>query len=132
MPGVVRIKIVKRDGGISDAPSKMYSRLALAYKPWISPDRKTHGVNKVFKDGYNCLIPDEIYKEYYPIRKAYARLAKEAIRDALRRQRMLGSLEHMKVEARLRRLRAEELKYKKNLDDLILAEGGELDPRQVA
>jgi len=132
MPGTVRIKIVKRDGGISDAPSKMYSRLGLAYRPWISPDRKTHGVNKIFKDNYNCLIPDEIYKEYYPIRKAYARLAKEAIRNALIRQQMVGSLEHLKTEARLRKLKAEELKYKKKLDDLILAEGGELEAQQIS
>lgn len=131
MPGVIRIKIIKRSGGQRDVPSIMYSRLALAYKPWISPDRKKHGVNKVFKDEYICLIPDEIYKEYYPIRRRYARLAKQEIRNTLMVQRQMKSLDSLKLDGRLRRLKAEELKYAKKLDDLIEAEGGIVQPTIV-
>ena len=131
MPGVIRIKIIKRDGGISDAPSKMFSRLALAYRPWISPDRKKHGVNKVFKDNYNCLIPDEIYEEYYPIRKHYAMLAKKEIRNTLLVQRQMKSLDGLKLDTRLRKMKADELKYRKKLDKLTIDEGGILDPMPV-
>lgn len=116
MPGVIRTKIIKSTGGISDAPSKMYGRLALSYKPWISPDRKKHGVNKIFKDNFKCLIPDEIYKDYFPIRRKYALMAKEAIRETLMIQRQLGSLERLKVTSRLRRLQNEELKIKTALN----------------
>jgi hypothetical protein len=128
MPGVMRSKVVKRDGGVSDAPSKVYARLALTYEPWRSPDLKSHGVNKRFKDTYNCLIPDEIYKEYYPIRKHYAKQAKIQIRETLMLQRKLGSLNRLKLENRLKRLEAEEAKHKKALDKMIREEGGLVEP----
>lgn len=54
MPGTLRTKIVKRDGGIGDNPTRLYSRLALTYEPWYSPDLKKHGVNKRFKDNFSC------------------------------------------------------------------------------
>lgn len=132
MPGVIRTKIIKRDGGKSDAPSKMYARLALSYKPWISPDRKKHGVNKVFKDNYNCLIPDEIYKEYYPIRRMYAMKAKEAIRKQLLIQREMADFEELRLQSRLRKLRADQFKYKKGLDKMIEDEGGAIAPTVIA
>jgi len=132
MPGVLRTKIVKRDGGISDAPSKMFSRLALSYEPWRSPDLKKHGVNKRFKDNYNCFIPDEIYKEYYPIRRHYAKMAKEQIRETLRIQRAMKSRDKMKLDQRIRKLESEERKYAKSLDDLIKAEGGEIETAPIA
>ena len=116
MPGVIRTKIIKRDGGKSDAPSKMHSRLALSYKPWISPDRKKHGVNKVFKDNFNCMIPDKIYEEYYPIRKRYAQMAKDKIRETLIIQREIQSLGRLKVQSRLRRLRKENAKIEAKLN----------------
>ena len=97
MPGVIRTKIIKSTGSASGAPSQMYARLALSYKPWISPDRKKHGVNKVFKDVFNCMIPDEIYKDYFPIRRKYAMMAKEAIRETLMIQRQLQTLDRLKV-----------------------------------
>ncbi len=128
MPGTLRTKIVKRQGGISDAPSVKWGRLAITYEPWQTPDMKKHGVNKRFKDNYNCMIPDEIYKEYYPIRKHYAMQAKIAIREALNVQRRMQSIEDLKNEGRLRRLKAEELKYAKNLDKMIKDEGGEVAP----
>jgi hypothetical protein len=130
MPGTLRTKIVKRDGGIGDNPTRLYSRLALTYEPWYSPDLKKHGVNKRFKDNFNCYIPDEIYKEYYPIRKAYAMKAKLAIREALLIQRQVRSLNEIKLTQRLRRLKGEELKYAKKLDKIIEAEGGINDKRE--
>lgn len=132
MPGTLRTKIIKRDGGISDAPSKMYSRLALTYEPWRSPDLKKHGVNKRFKDEFNCLIPDEIYKEYYPIRKAYAKRAKIAIREALLIQRRVSSVKDLRLQARLRKLKADELKIAKHLGNIIPDEGGSVIAERVA
>jgi hypothetical protein len=129
MPGTLRTKIVKSTGGISDAPSKKWGRLAITYEPWQTPDMKKHGVNKRFKDNFNCMIPDEIYKEYYPIRKHYAMQAKLAIREALNVQRRMRSIEDLKNEGRLRRLKADELKYAKNLDKMIKDEGGVHDKR---
>ena len=128
MPGTLRTKIVKRQGGNRDDPSTLWGRLALTYEPWQTPDMKKHGVNKRFKDVFNCYIPDQIYKEYYPIRRGYAMKAKLAIRDALIVQRKLQSLNSLKVDGRLRRLRAEELKIAKKLDKIIDDEGGTVEP----
>ena len=121
MPGVIRTKIIKSHGGKSTAPSVMYGRLALSYKPWISPDRKKHGVNKVFKDKFNCLIPDEIYKDYFPIRKHYAQMAKDAIRETLLIQREIQSLGRLKVQSRLRKLRNENAKIEAKLNKELTA-----------
>ncbi len=84
MPGTLRVKIIKRDGGNSDAPSKMFARRAVGYKPWVSPDLKSKGVNKILIDDYSCKLPDEFYKWYQPTRKTYAMVAKRAMKKALR------------------------------------------------
>ena len=131
MPGTMRVKIMKRTGGISDAPSVKWGRLAIAYEPWQTPDMKKHGVNKRFKDTFNCYIPDEIYKDYYPIRKHYAKQAKLAIREALLIQRRIRSLNDIKLERRLRELRAKELKHAKSLDKIIEDEGGALETAPI-
>ena len=129
MPGTLRTKIVKRYSAVRDDPSTKWGRMAITYEPWRTPDMKKHGVNKRFKDNFNCWIPDEIYKEYYPIRKAYAMQAKLAIRDALIVQRKLQSLNEKKVDRRLRNILAEELKIAKNLDKVIKAEVSANDKR---
>ena len=87
MPATLRIKIIKRDGGDSDSNTRRNSRIALCYRPWRTPDGKKHGVNKIFKDDFNCYLNDELYAEYFPLRKKYAMKAKEAIRDSLITQR---------------------------------------------
>ena len=131
MPGTLRTKIVKSRGGISDAPSVKWGRLAITYEPWQTPDMKKHGVNKRFKDNFNCMIPDEIYKEYYPIRKHYAMQAKLAIREALNIQRVKQNIENLKDGDRLRRLKADELKYAKNLDKVIKDEDDNVEPTKA-
>lgn len=83
MPGTVRVKIIKRDGGIYDSPSRKWSRQAIGYRPWRSPDLKSHGVNKVIEDQFSCGLPDEFYKWYKPTRKKYATAAKLAMRAEL-------------------------------------------------
>ncbi|GAG57966.1 unnamed protein product, partial [marine sediment metagenome] len=77
MPGTIRIKVIKRDGGGTDNDSRLYSRKAVAYKPWVSPDLKMHGVNKIMEDDFSCKLPDEFYKWYKPTREKYASLAKK-------------------------------------------------------
>ena len=86
MPGTIRIRIIKRDGGRSDADSKVFSRRAIGYLPYKTPDLKKGGVNKVLEDDYSCKLPEEFYKWYKPTREAYARRAKLAMRDELRRR----------------------------------------------
>ena len=86
MPGTMRIKIIKRDGGGSDADSRLYSRRALGYVPWKYPDLKGGGVNKKLEDDFSCKLPDEFYKWYKPTRERYATLAKLAMRRELRRK----------------------------------------------
>ena len=129
MPGTLRTKIVKARGGVRDDPSTKWGRLAITYEPWRTPDMKKHGVNKRFKDNFNCYIPDEIYKDYYPIRKGYAMKAKLAIRDTLLVQQQMQSLNEVKLTQRLRRLKGEELKYAKKLDAIIAKETGPNDKR---
>ncbi len=85
MPGTMRIKIIKRDGGNSYAPSKVFARRAIGYVPWKSPDLKSGGVNKKIEDDFSCKLPDEFYKKWYkPTRERYALAAKLAMKQALR------------------------------------------------
>lgn len=87
IPGTIRIKVIKRDGGRSDAPSKLFARRAIGYKPYRSPDLKKTGVNKVIEDDYSCKLPDEFYFQWYkPTREFYAQAAKLAMREELRRR----------------------------------------------
>lgn len=86
MPGTMRIKVIKRDGGRSDADSKVFARRALGYVPWKSPDLKSGGVNKKIEDDYSCKLPDEFYKWYKPTRRKYATAAKKAMRRELIRR----------------------------------------------
>ena len=84
MPGTIRIKIIKRRGGDSDADSIRFARRAVGYRPWVSPDLKSKGVNKVLMDDFSCKLPDEFYRWYKPTRERYARVAKLAMRAALK------------------------------------------------
>jgi len=115
MPGMRRIKIIRSTSRKPDAPSKLNARTAICYQPWRSPDLKKHGVYKRFYDKYSCMIPDEIYDIYYPIRREYARLAKEAIREQLRLRSTLSEVQQLKIQKRLRNLQNEESKITKDL-----------------
>lgn len=86
MPGTMRVKIIKRDGGGSDADSRLYSRRALGYVPWKYPDLKGGGVNKKLVDDFSCKLPDKFYKWYKPTREFYATRAKLAMREELKRK----------------------------------------------
>lgn len=83
MPGTIRVKVIKREGGIKNNPSKLYARQARGYKPYRSPDLKKTGVNRILTDDFSCHIPDEIYKFYQPKREHYAQMAKVNIRDTM-------------------------------------------------
>jgi len=117
MPEMIRVNIVKRDGGISDAPSKLYSRRGVAYEKWESPDMKRGGVNKIWTDDFSCRLRDEVYEEYKPVRDHYARMAKLAIAENLRRKRKRTELEDLKTEKRIRKLRKEI--YGESIDERI-------------
>lgn len=86
MPGAIRIKVYKRDGGKSDAPSKLYARHARGYKPYRAPDLKKTGVNRYLDDDFSCYIPDDVYAYYFPNRQHYAKMAKLEIRKTLMAQ----------------------------------------------
>jgi hypothetical protein len=107
MPGMVRIKIVKRDGSnnmVETRDSKLFSRTAIGYKPWKSPDLKRGGVNKVLIDDFSCKMRQELYDYYQPIRNDYARQAKIQIRDNLSHANRKANLEEMKTMKRLKEL----------------------------
>lgn len=123
MPGMRRIKIIKRDGGIRDTPTKLFSRTAICYQPWRSPDLKAHGVYKRFYDQYSCQIPDEIYEIYYPIRREYARLAKMAIKEQLALRSTMSQVAQLRIKSRLRKLETEEVKIQKALSKVLKDEG---------
>ena len=90
MPGAIRVKVYKRDGGQYDNPSRLYSRHARGYKPYRSPDLKKTGVNRILDDDFSCYIPDDVYAVYFPKREHYARMAKLEIRKVLRDQMAKG------------------------------------------
>ena len=117
MPEMIRVNVVKRDGGISDAPSKRFARKANAYQKWESPDLKRGGVNTKWRDNYSCYIRDEVYSEYKPVRDRYARMAKLQIAKNLRIKRLKDELEDLKTERHVKRLRKE--LYAETVDDRI-------------
>ena len=84
MPGTVRGRIIKRDGGIRDQPSSLYARRCRGYKPYRMPDLKKTGVNVLWEDDFSCRIPDDVWGYYYPLRRGYALRAKQNIVDMLK------------------------------------------------
>ena len=87
MPGMIRVRITKRDGGRRDDDAKLYSRRAIGYRPWKSPDLKSGGVNRIIEDDYSCKLPEPFYSDWYkPTRESYARTAKMAMREELKRR----------------------------------------------
>lgn len=123
MPGMIRIKVVKRDGSSNlneTRESKLFARKAIGYKPWKSPDLKRGGVNKVLTDTFSCKMRDELYEYYYPIRKSYARKAKLQIRTNLLNSSRKEQLEELKNMKRLRKL--EEQLFNKAKDKKVVSE----------
>lgn len=106
MPGMIRIKIVKRDGTTNmGAPdSVLYSRRAVGYKPWKSPDLKRGGVNKVLIDDFSCKMEQTLYDYYKPIRDQYARDAKKEIIKNLRNASRKEEINELGDMRRLRKL----------------------------
>jgi hypothetical protein len=117
MPEMIRVLIVKRDGGRGDSPSRLYSRQAKAYKKWESPDMKRGGVNKIWIDDFSCLIRQEVYDEYKPVRDHYARQAKLQIAKNLRHKQDREHLQELKTQRSIRRL--EKQIYGKTVDQKI-------------
>lgn len=96
MPGTMRIKIIKRDGGRADSDSRVFSRRAIGYVPWKYPDMKAGGVNKKLEDDFSCKLPEPFYSKWYkPTREHYAKAAKLEMLAELRRKR-LAALEASK------------------------------------
>ena len=92
MPGTLRGQVMKTrgDNNMSDAPGMRYARRCRGYKPYRAPDLKKTGVNVKWEDNFSCLIPQDIYDFYQPMRKGYADLAKLAIQEVLTAQRKKG------------------------------------------
>lgn len=135
MPGMRRVKIIKRSGGRMgrnkrSVDSEMWRRLAICYEPWTSPDLKSHGVYKKFYDTFRCKIPDDVYKVYYPIRKEYATLAKMKIKEELKLRSTLSRVEQLRYKARLRQLENEEVKIQSALKKELAKEGINYDDNQ--
>ncbi len=88
-PGMMRIKIIKRYGSrrsLSPPPSVRFGRRAIGYRPYRLPDLKKTGVNKILVDDFSCKFPDHFYSWYKPTRDKYAKAAKLAIKEALRKR----------------------------------------------
>ena len=117
MPEMIRINVVKRDGGKRDSESRRFSRQAKAYQKWESPDLKRGGVNKIWIDNYSCKIRDSVYAEYKPVRDHYARMAKLQIAKNLRNKIDRDELDELKVQRRLKNLRKE--LYGETIDEKV-------------
>lgn len=107
MPDMIRVRCVKRTGGIQDERYRKFARVAKAYKKWESPDLKRGGVNTRWIDEYSCEMEQELYEEYHPIRIEYARKAKMEIVQNINRQKQKAELEELKELKKLRKLRKE-------------------------
>ena len=87
MPGTIKIKIIKRDGGRGDSDTRRFSRRATSYESWEYPDGKGGGVNKIMVDDFSCKLPEPFYSKWYkPTREGYAYEAKMAMKKELLRR----------------------------------------------
>lgn len=120
MPDMFRIKVTKRTGGKRDDDYIKFARQAKAYQKWESPDLKRGGVNTKMRDLFSCKMEQELYDWYKPVRDSYARRAKLAIIDNLKKQRERQELEDMK-ELRLRKKLIKEL-YKNDGGQVVVVE----------
>jgi hypothetical protein len=111
MAGMIRIKVVKRDGSekvlIDERAYRRFARTAIGYKPWKSPDLKRGGVNKIIIDDFSCKIEDDLYEWYKPIREHYAKNAKLSILKNLNNATRKAEMEEMKTMKKLRTLEKE-------------------------
>lgn len=123
MPGNMRVKIVRRDASKRDSEYYKYARLATGYAPWVSPDKKSHGVYKRFYDTFSCKLPQKLYEVYQPIREEYARLAKEEIKMQLRLRSTVAKLDRLKRGSKLARLEADVEKNLKDFEKRVKSKG---------
>lgn len=85
--GLISVKITKVKG------HKTYRgkiREAKAYRKWVHPDRKHHGVATVFSDVFDAMLPDPFYDWYKPIRDRYAAEAVTQMFKSLEEKKGLG------------------------------------------
>mgnify|MGYP006909289242 CR=1 FL=1 len=84
MPGVNTVKIIRPVGSETlDNDTIRFSRRAIGYKPYTTPDFKKHGVNTIFEWDFSCKIPQDTYDYYYPERIKWAGDSKDKIKDLL-------------------------------------------------
>lgn len=84
LPGGHTGRITKITGNpYGKQPRLRYIRV---YRGWIAPDFKKSGVNVVFQDNFNVMLPNDVFKEYDQVRRSYTEEAKE---------RMLETLHHI-------------------------------------
>lgn len=131
LESVKRIKIIKRSGGKGDSDTVKFSRRAVCYEPYRSPDLKKTGVNKRWEDDYNCKIRQDIYDYYKPLRESYNTLAKETIREEIFNKAKVKEIKELRYEANKQKLenmiakeKAKKLKLIQNNIDLLVAENG--------
>ncbi len=79
IPQMYTIKVIKATGN----KKQPHKRLAKFYQSWMMPDMKKWGVKWVAVDRFDCMLPDEFYSWYYPLREKYNVMAKELLRKEL-------------------------------------------------
>jgi len=75
-PSVITIRITKNSDRYH-----LWRRIATAYRQWVLPDLQKRRVKKLGKDIFSCRMPNTFYKWYGPLRNAYAKMAKELMRE---------------------------------------------------
>lgn len=130
-PEMIRIKIVKamghEDEPLQDKESIKWARKAIGYKPWLSPDLKKHGVNKVLEDSFNCKIRQDLYEYYQPLRDSYNDQIKALMRKELHNQALIRQVRDSQTQVRalsygqrLTKLQKKQAKLEKaNIDERI-------------
>lgn len=107
MPEMLRIKIVKRSGDTGGGQylenRDKFSRRAVGYKPWFSPDLKKHGVNKILEDDFSCKIRDDLYAVYKPMREGYNVDVKQNMMDELTGKAKKHELKELQGDVKLAR-----------------------------
>lgn len=86
-------KLIRRDGTIF---LRRHIRLATAYEGWVSPSMQRSGVNKLFQDVFDVMMPNHVYTWYKPYRNKFSKLAKKSMKEHIRRT-ILSAIEKGKL-----------------------------------
>lgn len=81
-PSAYTVRVQKTDGHSNRTGGKTaWKRYAFGFKFWLHADLKHSGVRKLWRDEFDCRMPEEFFKWYKPLRDSYEDLALQLLQE---------------------------------------------------